>query len=113
MLVRFFRFIGTLLHGPVALCAGLFTFLVLLLLVLNRLIFVDANGHELYPGTMNIRQRGPITNELIRLTRDEKWTTNPEKRARVFELHEMLGQPGLADHPQPTHISIPYRIKAK
>jgi hypothetical protein len=113
MLVRFFRFTGLILHGPVTFCAGLFTFLVLLLFVLNGMIFVDARGHCLRPGRVNMRPLGPITLELIELTSDEHWAKKPKKRARIYKLNEMLGHPDFVDQPQPTHISIPYRIRAK
>lgn len=108
MLSRLFRFTGPLLHGPATLCAGLFTFLVILLLVLNRLIFVDASGHNLHPGNVNIRPMGPITRELIELTRDDNWAKKPEKRARVFMLNEMLEKPDGIDSQVLT--PVPYRF---
>lgn len=110
MLSRLLRLSGSILHGPSGICAFLFAFLTGLLLLLNHLIFVDAEGVTLVPANKNIRGMGPVTRELIELTQDIDWAKNPEKKKRVLELNSRLTDPERQNKPYIDPVPYPVQV---
>ncbi|QDU47730.1 hypothetical protein Pan110_00400 [Gimesia panareensis] len=77
----------SLLIGPVTFCVGLMVILSVSLIWLNRMVEVDTSGRPLVHRKC-VKNRHPITTEMIELTRELGWDENPDNLSKLEELAE-------------------------